>query len=73
VDSDGSSWQATLDINLRAALVGTRLAARAMIRQRTKGASSCWLDSITHACCLLTGSVVGHEHFDYIAIILESA
>ena len=37
MDSEGASWQVTLDINLRAALVGTRLAARAMTRQRTKG------------------------------------
>lgn len=37
VESEGASWQATLDINLRAALVGTRLAAQAMIGQRTKG------------------------------------
>lgn len=37
VESEGASWQATLDINLRAALVGTRLAAQTMIGQRTKG------------------------------------
>lgn len=38
VDSEGASWQATLDVNLRSALVGTRLAAQAMIRLRSKGA-----------------------------------
>ena len=36
VESDGASWQATLDINLRAALVGTRLATQAMRRQRSQ-------------------------------------
>ena len=40
VDSEGASWQATLDINLRSALVGTRLAALAMTRQRIKGERS---------------------------------
>lgn len=37
VDSKDASWQATLDINLRAALVGTRLAAQVMSSQRTQG------------------------------------
>lgn len=37
MDSEGSNWQATLDINLRSALVGTRLAAQAMTKQKSKG------------------------------------
>ena len=40
VESDGASWQATLDINLRAALVGTRLATQAMRRQRSHSQGS---------------------------------
>ena len=37
VDSTDSSWQATLDINLRACLVGTRLAAQIMKSQKAHG------------------------------------
>ncbi|CAL5218387.1 g58 [Coccomyxa viridis] len=37
VDSKDSSWQATLDVNLRAALVGTRLAAQVMKSQKARG------------------------------------
>ena len=37
MDSKDSSWQATLDINLRAALVGTRLAAQVMSSQKARG------------------------------------
>jgi len=34
---EGSGWQKTLDVDLRAAMVGARLAARAMLAQGTKG------------------------------------
>jgi NAD(P)-dependent dehydrogenase (short-subunit alcohol dehydrogenase family) len=41
VESQGNSWLATLDINLRGALIGARLAAQAMIKQGTKGEPDC--------------------------------
>ena len=39
LDMNNASWLRTLDINLTAVLVGIRLAAAAMIQQKSKGAT----------------------------------
>ncbi len=65
MESEGTDWQTTLDINLRSALVGTRLAAQTMIGQRTKGTAGsvhpnrCSISLIP--CCVSSPEKMGVE------------
>ncbi len=51
VDSDGPGWKATLNINLVAALVGARIAARAMTSSGKPG-GWLWLPKIKGMQCV---------------------